>query len=121
MPARLANRVALREAVSGTIRKQTRQHWIERFRSLNLPAGPVYDFLEAVEDEQVKHRALVLELTRGDGAAVKVIGSPWKLGAERPRAEPPPLLGEHSKEILEEWLDAGDHQVESVTALGPAS
>jgi crotonobetainyl-CoA:carnitine CoA-transferase CaiB-like acyl-CoA transferase len=78
-----------------------RQHWLERLRARDVPCGPIYDIAEVFEDPQVRHLGLPIELRHPKKGAVRLSGSAVTL-RETPvsYASAPPMLGEHTEEIL---------------------
>ena len=68
-----------------------------------VPCGPINSVPEVFEDPQVKARGMLNYVTHPSGAAVPQVGSPMRF-AEAPLVRPaaPPLLGQHSEEILAE-------------------
>ncbi len=77
--------------------------WLTKFSLADIPAAPVQTVGEALGDPQTLARGLVVELEHPTLKTVRSIGNPIRL-AERPVVyrRPPPLLGEHTKEILRE-------------------
>lgn len=98
---------------------KTRAEWMARFEGLDVCVGPVNDFAEAFNDEQVQHRAMVIEADVAGGGSFKHVGNPIKLRSMKSDLlrRPAPGLGEHTDEVLEE---AGIHEAERA-ALRAAS
>jgi crotonobetainyl-CoA:carnitine CoA-transferase CaiB-like acyl-CoA transferase len=90
---------------------RTRDGWMQRFEGRDVCVAPVQDLDEALEDEQIRHRGMVVEEELPTAGPIRHIGNPVKLGAT-PLAEivrrPPPGLGEHTQEVLEEIGLDGD-------------
>ena len=84
---------------------RTRNGWMERFDGRDVCVAPVKDLDEALDDEQIRHRGMVVEQDLPAVGSVRHIGNPVRVGPA-PAAElvrrPPPGLGEHTQEILEE-------------------
>jgi crotonobetainyl-CoA:carnitine CoA-transferase CaiB-like acyl-CoA transferase len=79
-----------------------RQHWIDLLRSHDVPCGPLYDIQEVFEDPQVRQHGMPIEVTHPKMGPVRLSGSPVDLKGTPMRYEAaPPLLGEHTEEILE--------------------
>ena len=79
-----------------------RQHWLDRMRARDVPCGPLYNVQEVFDDPQVRHLGLPIELHHPKKGKVRVSGSPVTL-TETPvsYAAAPPMLGEHTEEILQ--------------------
>ncbi len=99
---RLQNRdevTALLDAVFGTL---DAERWLEKLRAAEIPCGPVNALEEALRDPQVLHRGMIVEFEHPVGE-VKVLGSPLHLsGTPVTYRRRPPLLGEHTEEVLAE-------------------
>lgn len=113
---RLRNRGALNHLLHSKLGQRDAESWLERLRGADVPCGPVNTLDEALSDAQVRHRELIVELEHPEGP-VKVLGSPVRL-SETPVSyrRRPPLLGEHTREVLQE---AGRHLEQVVTAPDP--
>jgi crotonobetainyl-CoA:carnitine CoA-transferase CaiB-like acyl-CoA transferase len=75
--------------------------WLEKFAQAEIPAGPINTVGEAVEDTQTRARGLILQLEHPTLGTVKSIANPIRFsGTPVSYRLPPPLLGEHSTEIL---------------------
>jgi formyl-CoA transferase/CoA:oxalate CoA-transferase len=100
---RLRNRDALTAAIEEVLAGAPVAHWVARINDAGVPAGPVLGLDEVFADPQVLARDMLAELDhpaigtfRTTGLPVKLAGTP---GAIRRR---PPLLGEHTDEVLAE-------------------
>ena len=109
--ARMRNRDRLRAMIEERLAGATRQEWTERMIAAGIPAGPIYDLAEVFDDPQVRHCGMVEQI------AHPVIGQLAQMaGAVRLEGHgtamvrrPPPMLGEHSREVLADYgLPEGD-------------
>ena len=101
MSDRIANRKALLADLEAHLRTQPSRHWTEALEREGVPCGPINNYAQVMEEPQVKHRGLQLELPRGDGGSAPSIASPLKLTGTPVRYESgPPLLGEHTEAVL---------------------
>ena len=110
MPSRIRNRAELRPLLVARFAQETLDHWLSRLDAARLPYAPVNDYTQALADPQVAHRCLVHEVAHPQSGNIKVIGPPWITTRRTPPMTPPPLLGQHTAEVLETWLgwDAED-------------
>lgn len=81
-----------------------RAEWMAQFDGLDVCVGPVNDLAEAFADEQVRHRAMVIEADVAGAGPFKHVGNPIKMRSMNSDLfrRPAPGLGEHTDEVLEE-------------------
>ena len=91
--------------VAEILPQKTTQEWIEILDRYNLWAGPVYTYDDLVNDPQVHHNQMIVEIDHPTEGKLKVLGIPIRF-SESPGTirQYPPLVGEHTDEILK---DAG--------------
>jgi crotonobetainyl-CoA:carnitine CoA-transferase CaiB-like acyl-CoA transferase len=110
---RVANREALRVALEGTFITRTADAWREALEAAGVPCAPVNAVDEVFTDPHVAAVGLV-EAVAHPAGALRLVGSPLLVdGERRPIRRPPPLLGEHTEEILKALGLDGD-QVRAV-------
>jgi crotonobetainyl-CoA:carnitine CoA-transferase CaiB-like acyl-CoA transferase len=116
-----AQRLA-RDELQDTFRKrfaeESTAHWLERLEEQDLLCAPVQSLAEALEDPQTVHNEMVVEIPRDGTGPVRGIASPVKLSAT-PMVDPtpPPTLGQHTAEVLQE-LGLDDDTVRDLTEAG---
>ena len=104
-PARVANRNELTTLLERLFHEKTREEWLKIFAQSKMPAGPVYSISEVFSDPQVLFREMLVKITHPKAGEISQIGVPMKFSETKPRIEsPPPLLGEHTVEILSKLL-----------------
>jgi crotonobetainyl-CoA:carnitine CoA-transferase CaiB-like acyl-CoA transferase len=102
---RQAARPELEGAIEGHLREDTRARWLERFEQFGIPAGPILDIDEAFASPLATERDMTVEIDHPKSGRITQVGAPWKIdGASSPIRIPPPLLGQHTDEVLREWL-----------------
>lgn len=119
--ARVENRAALIPLLEAATRAQPTQYWLDGLEPRHVPCGPVNDLEQVFNDPQVRHRGLEIELPHAPagGKMVKMIANPIKMSATPPRhARSAPGLGEHTGEVLGEWLDLDADAVENLAHAG---
>ena len=108
-PDRVRNVTALVEALTPYFERETTAHWCAKLDAAGVPAGPVMNHVEALSDPHCLARGMVQEVEHPTAGRMKTLGIPVKLsrtaGAIR---RPAPMLGEHTEEVIAEWLGAGD-------------
>jgi crotonobetainyl-CoA:carnitine CoA-transferase CaiB-like acyl-CoA transferase len=81
--------------------------------------GPINNLQQVFDMDQAKARALKVELARSDGTKVAGIASPVRLSASPPRlTSAAPKLGEHTVDVLTEWLDASAEDIDTWVRAG---
>ena len=110
--ARLAQREALVEELEKTFATRSAAEWIERLLEAGIPAGPLLTYPEAFDSAHGRHRRMRMEIEHPVEGAVPNIGFPVKFSATPPRVRlPPPLLAQHTDEILAELgVDATENE-----------
>jgi crotonobetainyl-CoA:carnitine CoA-transferase CaiB-like acyl-CoA transferase len=99
---RIANREILIPLLQNLFRKSPAQAWLGKLAEADIPAAPINTVSEAVNDAQTRARGLIVQMEHPSMGAAKSIANPIRL-SETPVSYrlPPPLLGEHTSEILE--------------------
>ena len=82
-----------------------------------MPAGPVNTLKDDFDDPFVEARGTVHRFVRDDGVEIPTVAYPGKL-SETPAdyRYMPPQVGEHTREILREWLGLDDSRLDALTA-----
>lgn len=81
--------------------QQPAKYWIAKCEEAGVPAGPINDFGEAVNNEHYLAREMIQEIEHPVIGKMKVIGSPTKFSETKVEIKAPaPLLGQHSEEVL---------------------
>jgi len=89
--------------VAEILPQKTTQEWIEHLDKYNLWAGPVYTYDDLVNDPQVRHNQMIVEIDHPTEGKLKVLGIPIRFSeSPGPIRYYPPLVGEHTDEILKE-------------------
>jgi formyl-CoA transferase len=115
---RLANRQALQDELEKTFITQTKNYWVETLLANGLPAGPILSYPEAFGSEHAKVRGMRMEIDHPIEGKVPNIGFAVKLsGTPQQVRRHPPLLGEHTDEVLAE-LGMDDAQRDALRAQG---
>ena len=100
---RLKNRDLLTETLESVLAGGDVTHWVEQINAAGVPCGPVLDIGQVFSDPQVLARKMLVELPHPEVGTYKTTGLPIDL-SDTPGAikRPPPLLGQHTHEILTE-------------------
>ena len=110
-PDRLAHRDELLPPLRGRLAQETTAHWLEALRG--IPAAPVQDLVEVGAHPQTRAAGMLQ-----DAGGVEAVAAPLQVDGERLEHRlAPPLLGEHSREVLAE-LGYADEDVEAMIRDG---
>lgn len=102
--ARLAHREELLALIEPLIEKFTREELTEKLRQVGVPAGPINNLAEVYESPQVKHRQIWRNLPHSVAGQAPTTASPMRFSATPVQYRmAPPMLGEHTDEILAEF------------------
>jgi crotonobetainyl-CoA:carnitine CoA-transferase CaiB-like acyl-CoA transferase len=116
--ARRQNYQALEQTLASTFQTKSRHEWLTRLEANDVPAVPLYDLGEALDDPQVKHLGITETVEHPKAGTLQFVGAPVHYeNFTRERSNPPPLLGEHSGKILSE-LGLRDEAIRDLESRG---
>ncbi len=109
---RVANKQEVVKIVSDILRGDSTKHWVETFEARGVPVAPINSIVDALENVQVRHRNMVVEMDHPVVGLMQATGNPIKLSA-MPETEfsPPPLLGQHTGSVLRELLGINNEEL----------
>jgi formyl-CoA transferase len=100
---RMANREAMIAELEATFLTAPSEEWVARLLDVGIPAGPINNYAEALDNEHARARNVVMDLDHPVEGKFRSIGFPVKLGGTPQQVRRhPPRLGEHTAEILSE-------------------
>jgi crotonobetainyl-CoA:carnitine CoA-transferase CaiB-like acyl-CoA transferase len=100
---RIRNNAILMPLLADILSTRDRDHWVRGCERAGVPCGPINTIPEAFADAQVRHRGMLIEIAHAVAGSVPQVASPMRFrNAPLSHDRPPPLLGEHSEEILRE-------------------
>jgi formyl-CoA transferase len=104
-PMRVKHREQLVPLLEEMTRKKTKAEWIALLEKANVPCGPINNFQEVFENEQVKARDIQINVPHPTTGTMKLVASPMRLSKTPVEVRmAPPTLGQHTDEILRERL-----------------
>ncbi|MES2074806.1 MAG: CaiB/BaiF CoA-transferase family protein [Pseudomonadota bacterium] len=118
-PLRVQHRDTLVPLLAAMVLTRSRAFWIEGLEAVGVPCGPINDVGEVYQDPQVVARELVVELPHPTAGTVKLVRNPMRLSATPALADlAPPLLGQHTEEVLGQLLGHSAADVAALRAKG---
>jgi formyl-CoA transferase len=100
---RMANRPALAAELEQALAEHDTAYWVDTLLEAGVPAGPILDYQQVVDDPHTRARDMVVEMEHPEAGTVYGLGIPVKLSATPGSIRrPAPLLGQHTGEILAE-------------------
>lgn len=119
--ARVRNRTVVTDTLNDITRTKPTAWWIETLENNKVGCGRINTLQEVFDDPQVKAREMVIEMDHPAAGSrkAKVIGSPLKM-SETPVSyrRPAPLLGQHTEELLGEYLGMSSAEVAALREKG---
>jgi len=113
--ARVRNREELESLLGGIIAVRTSRDWIEALDTATVPCGPINDLTQVFADPQVRHRGMRIETPDATVGTVPMVRSPIRFSETPVRIDmPPPLLGQHTTEVLTGVLKMSAAEVEAL-------
>ena len=118
-PKRVENRAVLLPLINDVLAQRTCDDWMELLVEAAVPCGPVNDMEHLFADPQVKHRNMIAEVPHPTIGTLRLGGIPIKY-SETPASirRHPPLLGEHTDEVLAEVLEYPADKIEGLREGG---
>jgi len=100
--ARVRHRDALVALLEPVLRARGRDDWLAALEQAKVPAGPINDLAQVFADPQVQARGMTVAVEHPRRRHLELVASPMKLSATPPQVRrAPPLLGQHTDEVLE--------------------
>ncbi|PYM99701.1 MAG: formyl-CoA transferase [Candidatus Rokuibacteriota bacterium] len=116
---RVANRPALMALVGDVMKTRTTDEWLSRMQAEGVPAAPILGVDRVLEDPQVKHRQMVVEMKHPRHGATPTLGTPIKCDGDMGLdVTPPPRLGEHTDALLRGLLDYDTGRIDALRQAG---
>ena len=116
---RVENRAELTRLLSEVFKKRSKREWLELLEAAGVPNGPINDVAQVFDEPQVKARGVRIELDHAAAGQLPVVASPMRFsGTPIEYRLAPPLLGQHTAEVLRGLLGKSDAEIARLRAAG---
>ena len=103
-PARLEEKAFIEGLIAERLKTRPAADWLADLQAARIPCARVNNFAQALDDPQVRHRNMFVELRHPCGGEARVPGNPIKLSVHGSETmTPPPLLGADTADVFAEW------------------
>jgi len=117
--ARVKNREVLIPLLATLFAVKPSEYWMSALEEIGVPCGPINTIDQVFQDPQVQHRKMQIQRPHPVSGSVPLVSSPIKLSESTVNpGEAPPLLGEHTYQILNELLDIDDVETSRLAKEG---
>ena len=115
--ARLQNRDELRPRLEALFAKRTAEEWMALSRKIGVPSAPINSIDQVFEDPHVQARGIRMEVEHPTAGMLPLARSPLNVVTSPPKVRyPPPLLGQHTDEVLQDMLGYDAAEIEKLRA-----
>ncbi|MBT3619481.1 MAG: CoA transferase [Porticoccaceae bacterium] len=118
-PGRLANKDYIDGKLNEILATNSSKYWLEKLVEERIPCAPVNTFSQALSDEQVIFRNMVVDLKHSNGKSVKGPGNPIKFSrTDEESFSPAPLIGENTDDVFSELLNYTESEIDQLRKKG---
>jgi len=118
-PLRVENRQILIPILEQRFPQQGTDYWYKLLLEAGIPCGPINSIDQVYADPQVLARDMLVEMPHPTAESIKMTGSPLKLSRTPVQMNAhPPLLGQHTEDVLREYLDYSAEEIKGLRKSG---
>jgi formyl-CoA transferase len=116
---RVENRAALIAILTEMFRSRDNETWLRRLNEAEVPCAPIQTIDQVFAAPQVRDRDMLVEVEHPTAGTVRMAGIPVKFSVTPASVRlPPPLLGQHTEEVLSSWLGMNGLEIEQLKKKG---
>ncbi len=118
-PGRLKDKQFINATIEKALVNETCEYWLEKLTERRIPCAPVNDFEHALNDPQIRARNMIVTVQHPQGGEIQMPGNPVKFSETNDEVySPPPLLAQHTDEVLHNLLGMEAAQIEKLRMAG---
>ena len=118
-PERLNAKNTIEGLIQERLATRSASEWLAALEEARVPCARVNNFAQALNDPQVRHRNMFVDLRHPQGGGSRVPGNPIKFSAQDEESfSPPPLLGAHTNAVFEQWTEVPPARLAEGIAAG---
>jgi len=118
-PGRFEHKAYIEEKLNSILQERETQYWLEQLEAKRIPCAPVNKLSDALNDEQVLHRNMVIDLHHPNGNSTKGPGNPIKLSRSNEESfTPAPMLGAQTEQVLSTLTDFDETEIQDLFDKG---
>src|SRR5712671_3656507 len=116
---RVENRKELTRLLAQVFAGRSTDEWVQLLEAAGVPSGPINNIAQVFADPQVKARGVQIELEHASGARLPLVASPMRFSQTQIDYRlAPPLLGQHTEEVLSGLLGKSDAEIAQLRSAG---
>jgi len=116
---RVNNRELLVPMIENIMKQKSSEDWLQNLDEMNIPCGPINTIDKVFANEQIQHRGMQLKMKHPAAEEISMVANPIQFSKTPNQYDkPPPLLGEHTDEILTELLEMDEAEIEALKYTG---
>ncbi|KAL2267094.1 hypothetical protein VTJ83DRAFT_4371 [Remersonia thermophila] len=117
--SRVKNRDELEAAIENITSARTTQEWLDVFEGRGMPYAAVNDVQGTLEHSHTRARNMVIEVDHPACGPIRLVNTPVKYSETQPVVRsPPPMLGQHTDEVLTQLLSMGEAEIQELRERG---
>jgi crotonobetainyl-CoA:carnitine CoA-transferase CaiB-like acyl-CoA transferase len=120
-PGRWEDRHMINRRLNEILSQNTSEYWLTQLEEKRIPCAPVNRFSQALNDEQIRHRNMVVELKHPNGKSTRGPGNPIKLSrSDEESFSAAPAVGQNTDEVLAGLLGYDESKIAALREKGAA-
>jgi formyl-CoA transferase len=116
--ARVKNVAAVDEIINAWTKTRTKHEAMQQVGGAGIPAGAVFDTMELTNDKSFEERGIMQVMQHPSYKDYKMPAWPVRVDGKPPRVKASPILGQHTDDVLTNWLGLSEAEVKSLHGEG---